>query len=66
MCTIKSNWHKPNPWGGGGGGTFALLTKKKMKLKLQIAFYPSQIHDSTDYYSQLSTIAMLPVFFFFL
>lgn len=51
--------------GGGGGGTFALLTKKKMKLKLQIAFYPSQIHDSTDYYSQLSTIAMLPVFFFF-
>lgn len=24
MCTIKSNWHKPNPW----GGSFALLTKK--------------------------------------
>lgn len=61
MCTIKSNWHKPNPW----GGTFALLTKKKKpKLKLQTAFYPSQIHDSTDYYSQPSTIAMLPVFFF--
>lgn len=48
------------------GGVFLLWLKKKMKLKLQIAFYPSQIHDSTDYYSQLSTIAMLPVFFFFL
>lgn len=52
--------------GGGGGGYFCSAYKKKMKLKLQIAFYPSQIHDSTDYYSQLSTIAMLPVFFFFL
>lgn len=58
MCTIKSNWHKPNPW----GGNFCSAYKKKMKLKLQIAFYPSQIHDSTDYYSQLSTIAMLPGF----
>lgn len=29
MCTIKSNWHKPNPW----GGTFALLTKKKIKTR---------------------------------
>lgn len=38
--------------------------KKNPKLKLQTAFYPSQIHDSTDYYSQPSTIAMLPVFFF--
>lgn len=48
------------------GGYFCSAYKKKKKLKLQIVFYPSQIHDSTDYYSQLSTIAMLPVFFFFL
>lgn len=47
-----------------GGVIFVLLTKKKTKLILQIAFYPSRIHDSTDYYSQISTIAMLPVFFF--
>lgn len=64
MCTIKSNWHKPNPC----GVICALLTKKKKKLiyiknKLQIAFYPSQIHDSADYYSEISTIAMLPPFF---
>lgn len=64
MCTIKSNWHKPNPWGGGYFCS-AYRRKKKVKLKLQIAFYPSQIHDSTDYYSQPSTIAMLPAFFFF-
>lgn len=46
-----------------GEGYFCSAYKKKMKLKLQIAFYPSQIHDSTDYCSQLSTIAMLPFFF---
>lgn len=44
------------------GGYFCSAYKKKMKLKSQIAFYPSQIHDSTDYYSQLSAIAMLPFF----
>lgn len=46
-----------------GGGNFCSAYKKKTKLILQIAFYPSRIHDSTDYYSQISTIAMLPVFF---
>lgn len=55
MCTIKSNWHKPNPW----GGYFCSAYKKKMKLVLQTAFHPSQIHDSTDYYSQIPTIAVL-------
>lgn len=47
-------------------GYFCLAYQKKkiyIKNKLQIAFYPSQIHDSADYYSQTSTIAMLPPFF---
>lgn len=54
MCTIKSNWHKPNPWGG-----YFCSAYKKMKLVLQTVFHPSQIHDSTDYYSQIPTIAVL-------
>lgn len=38
MCTIKSNWHKPNPW----GGTFALLTKKKWSWNHKLLFTPAR------------------------
>lgn len=41
------------------GGVISALLTKKMKLVLQTAFHPSQIHDSTDYYSQIPTIAVL-------
>lgn len=36
MCTIKSNWHKPNPW----GSTFALLTKKKPEAEITNCVLP--------------------------
>lgn len=38
MCTIKSNWHKPNPW----GGYFCSAYKKKWSWYYKLRFTPAR------------------------
>lgn len=61
MCTIKSNWHKPNPW----GGIFALLTKKKRSWNYKLRFTPARFMTLLIIILSFPLLLCCPSFFFF-
>lgn len=64
MCTIKSNWHKPNPWGGGGYFCSA-YKKKKWSWNYKLRFTPARFMTLLIIIPSFPLLLCCPSFFFF-